>query len=122
MARILIVEDNKNLGLIEAEALKSQGFQVDFAEDGNSAKNLILKNNYDVLILDILLPHLTGFELAEIAKMRKTRPPKVILLSGITQGTNCSAGQIANTAHADAFLSKPLSLKTLIDKVKSLLS
>jgi DNA-binding response OmpR family regulator len=121
MARILIVEDNKNLGLMEAVALKHEGFVVDFAEDGNAAGKLILKNDYDVLVLDILLPGLTGFELAEIAKTRKGHVPKVILLSGITQGTNCDAGQIASTAHADAFLAKPLSLKALVDTVRSLL-
>jgi len=121
MAKILIVEDNKSLCQMETAALKHEGFQVDSAEDGNTAKTLILKNQYDVLILDILLPGITGFELAEIAKSRKPKAPKVILLSGITQGTNCNTGQIAYTAHADAFLSKPLSLKTLIDKVRSLL-
>jgi DNA-binding response OmpR family regulator len=120
MARILIVEDNKTLGMMEAVALKHEGFQVDFAEDGNTAKALILKNNYDVLVLDILLPGMTGFELAEIAKLRKAKPPKIILLSGITQGTNCDTGDIASTAHADAFLSKPLSLKTLVEKVRML--
>lgn len=118
MARILIVEDNKNLGLMEAVALKHEGFQVDFAEDGTQAKSLILKNNYDVLVLDILLPGVTGFELAEIAKLRKAKPPKIILLSGITQGTTCNEKQFSQ--HADAFLSKPLSLKALVDKVRQL--
>ncbi len=121
MARILIVEDNKNLGLMEAVALKHEGFQVDFAEDGTVAKSLILKNHYDVLVLDVLLPGLTGFELAEIARQRKASPPRIILLSGITQGTSCSSGQLASSTHADAFLSKPLSLRTLIEKVRSLL-
>jgi DNA-binding response OmpR family regulator len=121
MARILIVEDNKNLGMMEAVALEHEGFQVDFAADGDTAKTLILQNQYDVLVLDILLPGATGFELAEIAKAGKGRVPKVILLSGITQGSDRNAGDIAQTAHADAFLSKPLQLKTLVEKVRELL-
>lgn len=122
MARILVVEDNKNLGFMEAVALKHEGFHVEVADNGTDAKNLILEQHFDVIVLDILLPGMTGLELAEIAKLRKAKPPKVILLSGVVAGGGSAAGQqLADSVHADAYLGKPLSLTKLVEKVRELM-
>lgn len=119
MARILVVEDNKNLGFMEAMALKHEGFHVEVADNGIAAKTLILEQHFDVIVLDIILPGLTGLELAEIAKLRKAKPPKVILLSGVVPGGG--GQQVADSVHADAYLSKPLSLVKLVEKVREVM-
>ena len=68
--KILFVEDEEALGMVVSDSLETRGFDVDYYTDGESALDAALKNKYDVLVLDVMLPKLDGFSLAR--EFRKT--------------------------------------------------
>lgn len=73
--RILIVEDEKGISNFLKEGLEEEGFAVDFAEDGKKGLELASTNDYDLLLLDWMLPGMSGIELCrEIRKLDKTTP------------------------------------------------
>ena len=69
--KILLVEDDVNLGFMLVEYLESEGFDVKLYRDGESGLNAYLNNHFDFCILDLMLPKMDGFELAE--KIRKDK-------------------------------------------------
>lgn len=122
MKKILIVEDNEQIAKLEQLSLGQAGFQVEIVKDGNKAKERIQREPYDLLILDVMIPGVTGFELAQIARQSMGYSVKIIMVSGILQGTDVSESRIRMKADADAFLNKPFQMKDLVNKVKELLA
>ena len=75
MADILIVEDSEELLTLVADFFRSKGaFEVDTAPDGNTALDLIDKNEYDIAILDIMLPGADGFEVCKALRAKSDCP------------------------------------------------
>ncbi len=63
--RLLLVEDDPNLGFVMKDNLETSGYQVDWAKDGQEGIKFVLNRSYDLALLDVMLPHLSGFEIAE---------------------------------------------------------
>jgi DNA-binding response OmpR family regulator len=63
--KIIIVEDDTNLGYVIKDNLEASNYEVDWAKDGQEGLKLLLNNNYDLAILDVMLPKMSGFEIAE---------------------------------------------------------
>ena len=122
MKKILIVEDNEQIAKLEQISLTQSGFNVEVIKDGNKAQERIQRENFDLLILDVMIPGVTGFELAQIARQSMGYGVKIIMVSGILQGTDVSESRIRMKADADAFLNKPFQMKDLVTKVKDLLA
>ena len=118
MARILIVEDNEELLTLVSDFFRSKGsFDVDTAPDGNRALSLISEQEYDIAILDIMLPGTNGFEVCK-ALRGKSRCP-IVFLTALGNEDNILRGYEIG---ADEYMVKPFSLKVLYAKCLALLS
>jgi len=79
--RILIIDDDEDFSLEVEEILEDEGYQVEIALDGITAKSLINKKKYDLILLDLKLPKIDGFTLLNYIKS-KFSDTKVIIISG----------------------------------------
>lgn len=110
---VLIVDDERDFADALAERMKKRNFHVDIAEDGPSAINCVSNNNYDAIVLDLVLPGMDGIEtLKQIVSINPDS--QVILLTG--RGT-IEKGVEAIKSGAFEFLEKPVKLENLLDKI-----
>lgn len=115
--RILIVEDEESLALKIKNVLESDEYQVDVAFDGEEGMELALIEEYDLVILDILLPGLNGIQiLKEVRRSGSTVP--VLLLTAKDRVEDKVGGLDAG---ADDYLTKPFAIPELLARVRSLL-
>ncbi len=114
--KILIIEDNElNLKLFN-DILKSQNYNVDCAEDGLEGYKKIKKNKYDLIILDIQLPKLNGFELLEKLNKEKIKLCEVVVISAFAM--DCDKEK-AKKYNIDSYITKPIDIKNFLQTVKS---
>lgn len=115
--RILIVEDEKKIANILKKGLESECFIVDTAEDGEKGSFFARTNDYDLIILDNILPKKEGREVCqEIREAGKTTP--IIMLS--VKSETLTKVDLLN-AGADDYLTKPFSLEELLARIRALL-
>lgn len=118
MARILIVEDNEELLNLVAGFFKSKGsFEVDTALDGLSALQSIGEKDYDIAILDIMLPGTNGYEVCKALRAKSKCP--IVFLTALGTEDNILKGYETG---ADEYMVKPFSLKVLYAKCLALLN
>ena len=118
MARILIVEDAEELLSLVAGFFESKGsFDVDTASDGDTALNLIGSNDYDIAILDIMLPGASGFDVCNALRSKSKCP--IVFLTALANESNILKGYEIG---ADEYMVKPFSLKVLYAKCLALLN
>jgi DNA-binding response OmpR family regulator len=116
-ARILVVDDEPDtLGLIEL-TLQTAGFSVRTAANGDQALKLLLDDTFDLLLLDIMMPGMTGFDLLEILKNRKVDIPPVVFLTAKSRQEDREKGDSLGAA---AFLTKPTTRGDLLDTIRSI--
>jgi len=99
-----------------SEYLSKSGFQVTIAVDGQVAMDLITRERFDLVILDVMLPSLNGFDILKRMRLRLTTP--VIMLTARGEDADCVLGLELG---ADDYLSKPFSLEQLIARVRAVL-
>lgn len=116
-AKILLVEDEENLAMGLEYNLKEEGYKVDWAKDGKEAINFFAENNYDLILLDIMLPYLNGFEVAGF--IRKENPQMPILM--LTARTGVDDKVKGLEIGADDYITKPFHLKELLLRIKGML-
>ncbi len=114
LKKILVVEDEKRLAELLKAGLEEQGFVVDIAYDGYIGKSLSLKNNYDMLIIDINLPLINGYDLCRDLRSRNNEIP-IIMLTAMSSPDNKLAGFEVG---ADDYIVKPFDFKELLARVK----
>jgi len=115
--RILVVEDQLEISNLLKFSLEAECFSVDVAEDGEKGSVLGRTNDYDVIILDNLMPKKTGLEVCqEIRRRGKTTP--ILVLS--VKSDVATKVQLLN-AGADDYLIKPFSLEELMARIRALL-
>jgi DNA-binding response OmpR family regulator len=115
--RILIIEDSKEITNFLKLSLEGEQFVVDVAEDGEKGSFWARTNDYDLIILDNILPKKTGLEVCEeIRKSGKTMP--IIVLS--VRSETLTKIQLLN-AGADDYLIKPFSFEELLARIRALL-
>ena len=114
--RILLAEDEQQLARVVMTALAHEGYQVDWAKDGQQAVQLALQTVYDLMILDIMMPVMNGIEaLKEIRASGHTN--HVIMLTAMAEVDDRVTGLDAG---ADDYLTKPFSLKELLARLRSM--
>lgn len=114
--KVLIIDDEKQLVSAISAILKMHNFETDFAYDGESGLDKALENVFDVIILDIMLPKLNGYQV--VSKMRKNKiSTPVIMLSAKTQTYDKVTGL---NLGADDYLSKPFEAEELVARIKAL--
>jgi len=115
--RILLVEDEKKIIDLLKRALKAECFAVDVAEDGDKGSYLARTNDYDLVILDNLLPKKEGIQVCrEIREGGGTMP---ILMLSVKSETKTKIDLL--NAGADDYLTKPFSLEELLARIRALL-
>ena len=79
MKQILIVEDEPNMRLGLKDNLEFEGYEVSLANDGSQGLAAIEKNSYDLILLDVMLPELSGFDVCKIAREKGIDTPIILL-------------------------------------------
>ncbi len=115
--RILVVEDEKKVAAFIAKGFEQEGHAVDVAYDGEDGASQALSLDYDVVVLDIMLPKLSGLGVLEQIRSRKARLP-VILLTAKGELDDRVAGLDKG---ADDYLTKPFAFTELSARVRALL-
>lgn len=117
--RILVVEDEQDILRLVAYNLKKHGYAVDEAMNGDEALRLIRENPYRLIVLDLMLPGLTGMELCRILKQDPaTAAIPIIMLTARSEETDRVSGLDAG---ADDYITKPFSIKELLARVRTVL-
>ena len=115
MLKVLIVEDEKAISNLILINLKAEGYSCTCAYDGKEAADQIEKNNYDLILLDIMLPEIDGYELLEY--IRPTETPVIF----ITAKGNLHARVQGLRLGADDYIVKPFQISELTARVDALL-
>lgn len=113
--RVLIVEDEKRLAQALGQIMEEQHYQVDIVYDGADGLDYALSGQYDIVILDVMLPKKDGFEVVHELREQKISTPVLMLtarddISDKVQGLDCGA---------DDYMTKPFSMKELMARVKA---
>lgn len=117
--KILIADDEPNI-LISLEFLmKREGFEVTVARDGQEALDAVARSRPSLVLLDVMMPKKTGFEvLQELRADEANRDIRVLMLTAKGRETDVAKGMALG---ADAYMTKPFSTKELVQKVRELL-
>ena len=114
--KILLAEDTKDLNKVVTQMLEMQGFDVDSAFDGEEALKLALSNGYDGIVLDIMMPKMSGLDVLKEIRSRNIVTP-VLMLTAKAEVDDRVEGLDAG---ADDYLTKPFAMKELMARVKAL--
>ncbi|GHV56631.1 DNA-binding response regulator [Spirochaetia bacterium] len=114
MKRILIAEDDAEIAVIEKDYLSINGFEADIAADGIVALEMIQANQYDLLLLDVMMPGKSGFELCR--EIRDTVSAPILLVTAKTDSVDKIRGLGFG---ADDYITKPFEILELVARVKS---
>ncbi len=119
MANILVVDDDRDLQKLLQTILGRAGHTLTTAMNGQEALELALKGNFDLAVIDVMMPIMDGYELTrQLRANARTRLLPILILTARTQVAD---QMLATEAGADACLGKPLSYKDLVDKVQQLI-
>ena len=114
MSKILIVEDESAIAELERDYLELSGFEVEVANDGQTGLNKSLSEDYDLIILDLMLPEVDGFEICRQVRAEKNTP--IIMVSAKKDDIDKIRGLGLG---ADDYMTKPFSPSELVARVKA---
>ncbi len=117
--RVLIADDEPNIVISLEFLMKREGHTVSVARDGPSALEAIRTGRPDLVLLDVMMPGLSGFEVCQAVRADEgLAGVKILMLSAKGRDTDIAKG---NAMGADAYMTKPFSTKELAEKVRELL-
>lgn len=114
MSKVLIVEDEDAIAEIERDYLELSGFDVTLASDGKEGLDIALKEDFDIIILDIMLPGMDGFDICK--EIRKEKDIPIIMVSAKKEDIDKIRGLGIG---ADDYMTKPFSPSELVARVKA---
>ena len=117
MTRILIVEDEMAMRVGLKDNFEFEGFSVDTAEDGAEGLEMIANNKYDLVLLDVMLPKMSGFDVCKTIRMNKNNIPIIMLTAKGEEIDKVLGLEIG----ADDYITKPFSLRELLARIKAVL-
>ncbi len=117
MEKILIVEDDPNLGLLLQEYLSIKGYKADLGRDGDEGLSLFVKGQYDLCIFDVMMPKKDGFTLAKEIRMSDKEVP-IIFLTAKSQKDDTLQGFRLG---ADDYMTKPFSMEELLARMQAIM-
>jgi DNA-binding response OmpR family regulator len=113
-ARLLYVEDDTTLSFVTKDNLELRGYDVDFCEDGVKALQMIIDKDYDLCILDVMLPKMDGFTLAVKIREKNSEIPILLLTARTAMEDRIYGLQLG----ADDYITKPFSIEELVLKIE----
>lgn len=114
MKRVLIIEDDQSIAELERDYLEINGFAVEIAQDGTTGLDKVMRKDYDLVLLDLMLPGVDGYTLCK--KIRETKEIPVIMVTAKTADIDKIRGLGLG---ADDYMTKPFSPQELVARVKS---
>ncbi len=114
MERILIVDDEKDIAELISDILEDEGYETIIANDGTSAINLITDEGFDLILLDVMMPDISGTEVC--AKVRDLASCPIIF---VTAKTNLTSKLVGFEVGADDYITKPFINEELVARVKA---
>ncbi|MEI8202627.1 MAG: response regulator transcription factor [Bacteroidota bacterium] len=115
--KVLLVEDEPNVSAFIKKGLEEQSFFVTVAFDGYTGKKLALQEEYDLILLDVILPQINGIELCKLIRSNNLDTP-ILMLSALGSTDDIVSG-LDNGA--DDYLNKPFKFKELLSRINALL-
>ena len=114
--KILLVEDEKRMAQALVEILRLEKYEVDHCADGFSGLDAMESNVYDIIILDVMLPGMDGFEIVRNARKKGIRTPVLML----TAKSELDDKVMGLDSGADDYLTKPFMMKELLARLRAL--
>ena len=115
---VLLIEDHKDIAEMVTAYLENRGFDVDYAADGVTGLHLAVSNNYDAIILDLMLPGMDGIDICHKLRTEARRDTPVIML---TARDTLDDKVLGLETGADDYLVKPFAIKELEARVRSII-
>lgn len=115
--RLLLIEDEESLAIGLEFNLTQEGYKVDWVKDGKKAIEFFEAYSYEIIILDIMLPFLNGFEIANIIRAKSPQMPILILSARTSNEDKVRALEIG----VDDYMTKPFHLNELLLRIKGML-
>ena len=115
MSKILIVEDEESIAELEKDYLELSGFEVEIENDGEAGLKRAISEEFDLFILDLMLPGVDGFEICK--KIRETKNTPVIMISAKKDDIDKIRGLGLG---ADDYITKPFSKTVLVSKIRAM--
>ncbi|MFZ2589352.1 response regulator transcription factor [Paucilactobacillus nenjiangensis] len=116
MSKILIIEDEENLARFVELELKHEGYSVDIKLDGRSGLEAAITTDYDVILLDLMLPELNGLEVAR--RVREVKNTPIVMMTA----RDSVIDRVSGLDHgADDYIVKPFAIEELLARVRALL-
>lgn len=113
--KILVIEDEPGVASFIKRGLGEQSFIVDIAYDGQSGRQLALQNEYDIILLDVVLPHINGLQLCKAIRAHSNVP--VLMLTALSTTDDIVTGLDTG---ADDYLTKPFKFQELLARIRAL--
>ncbi|MCM1140175.1 MAG: response regulator transcription factor [Muribaculum sp.] len=115
--KILLCEDDENLGMLLREFLQAKGFNADLFEDGEKGYKAFLKGKYDLCVLDVMMPKKDGFTLAQEIRNVNGEVPIIFLTAKNLKDDILEGFKIG----ADDYITKPFSMEELVVRIDAIL-
>lgn len=115
--KILLAEDDPNLGLLTQEYLIAKGYDVKLAKDGNEGLDVFLSESFDFCILDVMMPKKDGFSLAKEIRTKSPNIPLVFLTAKSMTEDTIKGFELG----ADDYITKPFSMEELLVRIKAIM-
>ena len=116
MYKILLVEDEENIALFVKMELEYEGYKVEVCDDGIKGLEFSIENEYDLILLDLMLPKLNGLEVCR--RLRKVKNTPIIMLTARDDVMDKVTGFQTG---ADDYVSKPFAIEELLARIEALL-
>ncbi|MDO9143606.1 response regulator transcription factor [Rhodoferax sp.] len=117
--KILVADDEPNIVISLEYLLKREGYNVVIARDGQEAVDAIVREQPDLVLLDVMMPKKTGFEVCqEIRAIESVQGTKILMLTAKGRDTDVAKGLALG---ADAYMTKPFATRELVQKVAEML-
>ena len=115
--KILVVEDEKRLGKLIKKGLEEENYLVDLVYDGEEALNYLSTQNYDVVILDLMIPKLDGKEVIKTLRIKNVKVPIIVLTAKDEIKSKIEALDLG----ADDYITKPFNFEELLARIRAVL-
>lgn len=115
--RILLCEDDENLGMLLREYLQAKGFAADLYPDGDQGYKAFIKGKYDLCVLDVMMPEKDGFQVAQEIRNVNSEVPIIFLSARALKEDIFSGFKIG----ADDYITKPFSMEELVFRIEAIL-
>jgi len=115
LKKLLVVEDDKNISYIITENAKVEGYKCDAAYDGEDGLAKALENKYDLIILDLMLPKMDGFEICRHIRDAGIATPVIIVTAREEEVDKILGLELG----ADDYITKPFSVKEMFARIKA---